>query len=73
MKVKHRDSTDVICVAGSVERPRELIVGLALDGELRIVGRTGPLTAATASIFADHLQDPAEAPGWPDSIPSGQC
>lgn len=72
--MKHRDSIDVICaaVAGSFERPREFIVGLALDGELRIVGRTGPLTAGTASILADHLQNPAEAPVWPDSIPSEQ-
>lgn len=60
MKSKHHDSIDVICavVTASHERPRELIVGLSPDEELRIVGRVGPLTAAAAKNLVDHLQEP---------------
>lgn len=74
VKVKHRDSIDVVCAAitGSRERPRELIVGLPLGGELRIVGRTGPLAVAAAKNLAGHLQEPVGNPVWPDSISSGQ-
>ncbi|MFJ5146380.1 hypothetical protein [Curtobacterium sp. NPDC088465] len=59
MKVKHHDSIDVICavVTASHERPRELNVGLPPDEGLRIVGRVGPLTAATKDL-AEHLQEP---------------
>ncbi len=74
VKVKHRDSIDVICAAitGNRDRPRELIVGLPLDGQLRIVGRTGPLSAAMSKKLAANLHEPTDAPTWPESIPSGQ-
>ncbi|WIE81093.1 ATP-dependent DNA ligase [Curtobacterium sp. MCSS17_016] len=74
VKVKHRDSIDVICAAitGSRDHPRELIVGLPLDGELGIVGRTGTLTARTAKTLTQHLHEPLQEPPWPDNIPSGQ-
>lgn len=74
VKVKHHDSVDVICAAviGSRERPRELIVGLPIDGELRIVGRTSPLAAANARTIAAHLHPPEHPASWPDSLPSAR-
>jgi hypothetical protein len=42
LKVKHRETVDVVCgaVIGTRTAPQEVLAGLAIDGELRIVGRT---------------------------------
>jgi len=50
VKVKHRDTVDVVCgaVIGSRARREAWVVGLPINGELRIVGRSSPLPAATA-------------------------
>jgi hypothetical protein len=54
LKLKHRDTFELIAVAGAVtgplDQPGEVILGVYVDGELRIVGRTtaiqpGPLCA----------------------------
>lgn len=51
VKVKHRSSLDVVVAAviGPVGRPRSLVAGLPVDGVLRIVGRTGTLSASCSA------------------------
>lgn len=48
VKVKHRRTVDVVCAAviGTRTAPQQVVAGLPLDGELQIVGRTGPLSPA---------------------------
>ncbi|WP_258723233.1 hypothetical protein [Cellulomonas sp. NS3] len=43
---RHRE-LDVICAAviGPITRPTVVVAGLPLDGELKVVGRTVPLSA----------------------------
>ena len=68
LKVKHRTSLDVVCAAGIGRRdqPADIVVGLPLDGRLRIVGRSAPLTAAAARSLGAQLAAPAAAPGQAD-------
>jgi hypothetical protein len=46
-RLKHRDTFELIAVAGAVtgplDQPGEVILGVYVDGELRIVGRTTPI------------------------------
>ncbi|ARJ07671.1 ATP-dependent DNA ligase [Cnuibacter physcomitrellae] len=74
VKVKHRDTLDVICAAviGTLRQPQELVVGLPVDGELRIVGRSTPLRAAPARGLGRLLR-PAVGEGhpWPAQIKPG--
>ncbi|AMG85044.1 ATP-dependent DNA ligase [Microbacterium sp. PAMC 28756] len=73
VKVKHHDTLDVICAAviGSRERPEELVVGLPIDGELRIVGRSARLAANTARKLGRLLQEPAASHPWPQEVKPG--
>ncbi|PFG45120.1 ATP-dependent DNA ligase [Georgenia soli] len=73
LKVKHRDTVEVICgaVIGTLERPEALIAGLPVDGELRIVGRTTPLHASPARALGRLLRPPAGDHPWPARIPRG--
>ncbi len=70
LKVKHRDTLDVVCAAviGPRERPEELVIGLPLDGELRIVGRSAPLKAGAARALGAQLQPPAGTHPWPTQV-----
>ncbi|WIB65425.1 ATP-dependent DNA ligase [Curtobacterium sp. MCBD17_040] len=72
VKVKHRDSVDVVCAAvtGTLTNPQELIVGLPIDGELRIVGRTAPLATAAARTLAAFLEEPGADHPWPEEVPA---
>ncbi|AXH37518.1 ATP-dependent DNA ligase (plasmid) [Humibacter sp. BT305] len=74
VKVKHRDTLDVICAAviGPAHQPQELVVGLPVDGELRIVGRSTPLRVAPARALGRLLR-PAVGEGhpWPAQIKPG--
>jgi hypothetical protein len=47
LKVKHRETFEVVCAAviGPISRPEMVVAGLPLDGELRIVGRISRLKA----------------------------
>ncbi|MFH5824480.1 hypothetical protein [Georgenia sp. AZ-5] len=71
IKVKHRETIDVICAAviGDITRPTALIAGLPIEGELRIVGRTTQLHATTATTLGRLLRPPHTHPPWPDQIP----
>jgi len=73
VKVKHRETRDVICAAvtGPRDRPNELVVGLPTDGELRIVGRTTPLRPHQARTLGELLKPPAPGHPWPEVIKPG--
>ncbi|WP_426621891.1 ATP-dependent DNA ligase [Microbacterium sp. As-52] len=73
VKVKHRDTLDVICAAviGARERPEELVIGLPIDGELRIVGRSTTLATSTARELGRLLREPAEPHPWPQEVKPG--
>lgn len=66
LKVKHRATADVVAAAvtGSLARPETLVLGRWDGGELRIIGRTTPLSAAAARQLAPLLHAPTEHP-WP--------
>lgn len=67
LKLKHRETLDIICgaVIGSITQPSEVVAGLILDGELRIVGRSTPLKARDSRELARWLHPPAGEHPWP--------
>lgn len=73
LKVKRRSVVDVVAgaVTGSLTQPREIVAGLLVDGELRIVGRTTALSPAARRGLATQLRPPAGEHPWPASISPG--
>lgn len=73
LKVKHRDSIDVVCgaVLGSLARPSALVVGLPLHGKLGIVGVSTQLPAAAARSLALVVRPAGPGHPWPTEIPRG--
>lgn len=72
VKVKHRASLDVVAgaVIGPLTHPRQVVAGLVLDGELRIVGRTAQLAAPAARALGGLLAGPAGDHPWPVEVSS---
>lgn len=72
LKVKHRDTIEVVCgaVLGPLERPEALVVGLRIDGRLRIAGRSSPLRASAATALGRLLRAPAGLHPWPARVPT---
>ncbi|WP_102191256.1 ATP-dependent DNA ligase [Microbacterium aurantiacum] len=72
-KVKHRESLDVVCAAvtGSRARPREVVVGVWVDGRLRIAGRSTPLSAKASRLLGAVLQEPIGEHPWPEEVKPG--
>lgn len=72
IKVKHRDTFEVVAgaVTGTLTQPGELILGRYDDGELRIIGRTGPLKASATRSLVPFLKPPAIDHPWPSVISS---
>lgn len=70
LKLKHRETVEVICgaVIGPITQPREVVAGLVLDGELRIVGRSTPLKTAAARELARWLEPPRQVHPWPETV-----
>jgi ATP-dependent DNA ligase len=70
IKVKRRQSLDVVCgaVIGPIDRPQYVVVGLPVEGQLRIVGRSTPLTAKAARDLAAYLHPPQTPHPWPEVI-----
>jgi hypothetical protein len=70
LKVKHRDTLDVICAAvtGPIKRPETVIAGLTIDGKLRIVGRTSPLKGNTSQALGRLLVPSAADHPWPAEV-----
>lgn len=73
LKVKHRDTIDVIAgaVIGPMRRPEAIVVGLPIDGELRIAGRTTALRPPIARTIAEQLQPPQGEHPWPEIVSPG--
>lgn len=67
LKVKHRETVDVICgaVIGTRSAPQEVIAGLMIDGNLRIVGRTTLLSPSARRALTPWLVPPAGKHPWP--------
>ena len=72
LKLRHRDTVEVVCgaVTGSLDHPGEIVAGLVIDGELRIVGRTAPLKPAAARSLAASLVPAGDGHPWPERIKS---
>ncbi|WP_235012940.1 ATP-dependent DNA ligase [Arthrobacter sp. SLBN-100] len=70
LKAKHVSEVDVVCAAviGPIERPTEIVAGLPIGGELRIVGRSSPLKAADSRTLARWLQPAAGPHPWPAMV-----
>lgn len=70
LKLKHRETIEVICgaVIGPISRPSEVVAGLILDGELRIVGRSTQLKTATARELARWLRPASTGHPWPPVV-----
>ncbi|MDO5865119.1 MULTISPECIES: ATP-dependent DNA ligase [Paenarthrobacter] len=70
LKVKSRNALDVVLAAviGPMEQPRAAVVGLPVDGRLRIVGRSAPLTARAGRDLATYLRPPRGKHPWPQEI-----
>lgn len=71
LKVKHRETVDVVCgaVIGTRSAPQEVIAGLTIDGELRIVGRTTLLSPSARRALTPWLTPPARKHPWPAQVP----
>lgn len=70
IKVKRRQSLDVVCAAviGRMDRPQYVVAGLPVEGRLRIVGRSTPLAAMAARNLAEYLHPPQRPHPWPEVI-----
>lgn len=70
VKVKRRESLDVVCAAviGPLDRPQYIVAGLPVEGRLRIVGRSTALTAKAAADLAAFLHPPRSPHPWPEVI-----
>lgn len=63
LKLKHRKTVEIICgaVIGPITEPREVVAGLFLDRELRIVGRSTPLkTTAARELLVERYKITAQ-------------
>lgn len=67
LKLKHRETLEIICgaVIGPITQPSEVVAGLILDGELRIVGRSTPLKTRESGELARWLRPPTTKHPWP--------
>ncbi|MFP5367011.1 MAG: ATP-dependent DNA ligase [Actinomycetes bacterium] len=70
IKVKRRQSLDVVCAAviGPMDRPQYIVAGLPVEGRLRIVGRSTPLTPKAARELSAFLRPPQDPHPWPEVI-----
>lgn len=72
LKVKRRRELDVVCAAviGPITAPTVVVAGLPLDGQLRIVGRTVPLSPLAAKALVPFLVPAAGEHPWPARVVS---
>ena len=70
IKVKRRQSVDVVCAAviGPANRPQYVVAGLPVEGRLRIVGRSTVLAAKAARELSAYLHPSKGAHPWPEVI-----
>ncbi|MBM7806718.1 ATP-dependent DNA ligase [Geodermatophilus bullaregiensis] len=74
LKVKSWETTEVLAggVIGPLGRPGQLVAGRYRDGELVVVGRTGPLSPAAAAELAAVLTPAGPDHPWPERIGTGR-
>jgi ATP-dependent DNA ligase len=74
VKVKHRDTVDVIAAAvtGTLSHPREIVVGLPEAGELRLVGHSTVLSKTVAAELAEAIEAPRGKHPWPTTRPANR-
>lgn len=74
LKVKSWETTEVLAggVIGTLDRPSQLVAGRYRDGELVVVGRTGPLNPRQAAELAAVLTPGGDDHPWPDRIGTGR-
>lgn len=74
LKVKSWETTEVLAggVIGPLERPSQLVAGRYRDGELVVVGRTGPLSPQQSAELAAALRPAREDHPWPARIGTGR-
>ena len=72
LKVKHRSVLDVVCAAviGPASAPEAAVAGLPIDGELRIVGRTTPLSGLARRDLARQITPAGDGHPWPAVVPA---
>jgi hypothetical protein len=70
LKVKHRDTIDVVCAAvlGRRDAPSAVVAGLPLFGRLWMVGTTSALGRSASRSLGLHLHTPRKDHPWPDEI-----
>lgn len=70
IKVKRREVVDVVCAAviGPIDRPQYVVAGLPVEGRLRIVGRSVPLSAKASRELALYIRPPDGEHPWPAVI-----
>ena len=70
LKVKHRDTIDVVCAAvlGRRDAPTAVVAGLPMNGRLWIVGTTSALGRQASAAVAFHLHSPRPDHPWPEEI-----
>jgi ATP-dependent DNA ligase len=70
LKYKRRSEMDIICgaVVGPINRPTEIVAGLPIDGELRIVGRSSVLRSSHSKMLARWLKPPEGPHPWPATV-----
>lgn len=69
-KLKSRSELDVVCAAvvRPIDQPTEIVAGLPIDGELRIVGRSSVLRPADSRALARWLEPPQGPHPWPTVV-----
>lgn len=74
VKVKHRETVDVIVAAviGSRVAPSACVVGLVEGGRLRIAGRTTPLKRDQSKELGAILREPRGPHPWPSEVTLGR-
>jgi ATP-dependent DNA ligase len=74
LKVKSWETTEVLAggVIGPIDRPGQLVAGRYRDGELVVVGRTGPLSPRQSAELGAVLRPPAGGHPWPERIGTGR-
>ncbi len=73
-KLRARDSAEAVIggVFGTLKRPEALVLGRFRGGQLRVVGRTGPLPLAARAELQRLLRPPRTDHPWPLRLPSSR-
>ena len=72
LKLRIRSTAEAIvgAVLGSLEEPRQLVLGLPGEhGTMTVAGRTGPLRPAQRAAVARFLRPPGGPHPWPSELP----